>query len=107
MKNKEPEVITTFAASFLGEWVRIVTKIKITETMETEEGILENTAQLILRGYLVDYDDSFYYLGEIPNEVNQAVERRNAPIIQIEEQINVYEEILNNIDIPEDKGKIN
>lgn len=98
----------TFFTTFIGEWVRVITKFRTKESMETEEGIQESQGQIMLKGYLLDFDEEYYYLGDGPNEITQAIEKKFAPIIQIEEQpkkANLFEEILDNFEVPsDDKG---
>lgn len=58
-------------------------------------------------GYILDMDDEFYYLGDDPEEIVQAIRRDKVIWIQILTPENSYKEILKELEVPDDETKKN
>jgi len=111
MRTKKEKVPELFFTTFVGEYVRIVTTVVMTDTIETEEGISTSSAPLLTEGYLLDYDDNFYYLGQSPDNVTTAISRHTISQVQsgMEQPArNVFDEILESMpDKPDSSSNIN
>lgn len=82
-----PEEYDLFVTTFIGEMVRIVTKSNLT-----------------IGGVLLDSDGTYYYLGDNPDEVAQAIKVEDVSIIQIEKQADSYSELLSGMPDRNDKN---
>lgn len=67
--------------TFVGEFVKITTKLIVTQAFASEEGSVEQTGPLEITGYLLDYDAEFYYLGDSPDNVSKAISRRDVSMV--------------------------
>lgn len=83
------KVSELFKHSFIGEVVEILAK------SESEE-----KGMLMVRGYLLDYDEEYLYLGETPLSVNTALKRDLVGLISISEQVDPDLELLENMPTP-------
>lgn len=106
-RTSPPETTQTFLLSFIGEYVNIVTDIMIAEYTNTEEGAVEQNAPMVSRGFLLDIDSDYIYLGEDPFEVTQAIKKKRVVLIQREIKATAYEELLNGMPDPKKKEDIN
>lgn len=106
-KKSSTETEQTFVLAFIGEYVNIVTDIMIAEYTHTEDGPLEQNAPMVSRGYMLDCDHEYVYLGEDPFEITQAVQRKRIVLIQREIKSSEYAEILNGMPDPKKKEDIN
>ena len=106
-KKKQSESTQTFLLSFIGEYVNIVTDIMIAEYSTTEEGSLEQNAPMVARGYMLDCDNDYLYLGEDPFEITQAIRRKKIVVIQRELKNSEYTDLLNDMPDPKKKEDIN
>lgn len=105
--KKKTEKLDAFFNIFMGEVVKIVTTINTTEYINTEEGPTEQTSPIILKGYLMDYDDEYYFISENADEVACAIKKDKVALIEIQKEYNVYEDILDDLAIPTKKEDIN
>jgi hypothetical protein len=103
-KKKTNEV---FFLTFVGEFVSLLTSMVRTESVTAEEGTVEETIPLVFQGYLLDADDDFFYLGDTPNEVNKVVKRAVVNALEITRQKDSFSDILDNVDIPDNKKDFN
>ena len=96
-----------FFLAFEGQHIVITTNL--TQTMHTqfEDGSSAESAPIFYEGILLDYDDDYYYLGKTPNEIDQAVNKKNTVHIMIVEETTVFDEILDSMRTPEKKEDIN
>jgi hypothetical protein len=106
-KRSSKEVQQTFLLSFIGEYVNVVTDIMITDFATSEESQMEQNAPMVSRGYMLDCDSDYLYLGEDPFEITQAVQRKRIVLIQREIKNSAYTEMLNNMADPKKKEDIN
>lgn len=79
-----------FTVTFIGEYVEIICK-----TSEEEQG------KLVVKGYLLDIDSDYYYLGANPLEVSTVVKKNWVGLISIVEDIDPSVEILENMELPD------
>lgn len=73
--------------TFAGVHVQVFTKSSISEILSSEEGSVQQSLPLTLTGYLIDYDDKFYYLGDTPYEADSVVSVDQVVIIKEIKQI--------------------
>lgn len=93
--------------TFIGEKVVLTSTFKITDTVDSEEGVHQIELPLMLDGYLMDMDDEYYYLGEDPKSVSKAVRKDQILSIEIESMKTVYDQILDEMDSPIEDTDIN
>lgn len=66
---------TTFFLTFVGEYVQITTNIiSKTEALSEESTVIEE-GPLRLQAYLLDEDESWYYIGGSPDQVTDAIKK--------------------------------
>jgi hypothetical protein len=78
-----------FKHSFIGEMVEIITKSE-----NKDRGIF------IVQGYLLDYDEDYYYIGEDPLAVSGAIKRDIVSFISIVMTVDPGMEVLEEMPIP-------
>jgi hypothetical protein len=93
-KQIEEDTINTFVLAFMGEYVSIITDIMILDYSQNDSQALEQNAPMVARGFLLDEDDHFLYLGDNPLEISQAVAKKKIAMIHMEKKKNKYEELL-------------
>lgn len=104
----EPPPFDVFFSSFAGEKVDLQLNILYSEQHQSEDALETKTYSMSSTGYLLDVDDNYYYLGDTPNSVTQAV-RKNF-VIQIRLTIDDndgYVSILDKMPVPENNEEIN
>jgi hypothetical protein len=74
-----------FWATFMGEYIEIILK--------SEPG---ESGRLLIRGYLLDYDDDYYYLGAGPLEITGAIKKEPIAVVNITKEIDPAMEVLQN-----------
>jgi hypothetical protein len=87
----------TFFLTFVGELVEVAGSFY--------HGDQENAIKIA--GFVLDVDDEYYYLGDTPEEITQAIRRDRVIYIQILEPINPYLDALKELEVPEDETKQN
>ena len=58
-------------------------------------------------GYILDMDDEFYYLGDNPEEIVQAIKKDRVIWIQVLTPENAYTEMLQSLEVPTDESAKN
>ncbi len=106
-KAVDSEPIDTFVLAFMGELVNVVTDIMIVDYAQNEDNTVEQNAPMVARGYLLDCDTQYLYLGENPLEVSQAIARSRITMVQIEKKRSKYEEMLDDMGDPNKREDIN
>lgn len=84
-----------FDATFLGQYVEVVTKVSKADST------------LIVRGYINDWDDTYYYFGHNPIEVTSALNRYDVAFISIINPDEEVSELLAEMPDPETEEDIN
>ena len=110
MRRKKETNSELFFTTFAGEYVKIITTVIISETIETEEGIATSESPLTVEGFLLDFDDTFFYLGAGPEQVSHAVNKETVSVVQtgVEvKDVGIYDEILESMPDPTDEKEIN
>lgn len=87
----------TFFLTFVGELVEMAGSFY--------HGEGENAIRTM--GYILDMDDEFYYLGDNPQEIHQAIKKDRVIWIQVLTPENAYKEMLQDFEVPEDDSKKN
>ena len=108
-KNKQQttEQIDTFILAFMGEFVNIITDIMIVDYAQNEVQTIEQNAPMVVKGFLLDSDSNYLYLGDNPLEVSQAIAKNRITVVQIERKKTKYEEILDELGDPNKKEDLN
>jgi hypothetical protein len=106
-KQLDSEPIDTFVLAFMGELVNVVTDIMIVDYTQNEDNTLEQNAPMVARGYLLDCDHNYLYLGENPLEVSQAIAKTRITMVQIDRKKSKYEELLDEMGDPNKREDIN
>ena len=92
-----------FFLTFVGEFVIMMTKLKTTTSSHTEEGSVEETNMATFDGYLLDVDDSFFYIGANGMEVSKAIRKDQVVYIEIIRPKDQYDGLLDNMKTNDDK----
>lgn len=79
MKKKVDHV-----ASFLGQKVNVVTKIMLEESQTEGETSVSNNQPMVFAGVFIDYDDTFYFVGDETGEIKQIITRSDVIALQID-----------------------
>lgn len=106
MKRKE-EIPNLFQVAFVGEYVEIVAKFYQTYREESESRIIDSTAPASIKGYLLEFDDLYYYLGTEPNAVDRCIKVDDVSYIEIIDQDKAFNKILDEMPMPMDETEEN
>jgi len=106
-KQMIDEQINTFVLAFMGEYINVVTDIMILDYSQNDVQSLEQNAPMVARGFLLDEDENFLYLGENPLEISQAIAKNKVAMIHMEKKKNKYDELLEEIGDDPSKEDIN
>lgn len=96
-----------FQITFIGEYVEIIAKFYQTYKEESDTRLIESTAPASIKGYLLEFDDEYYYLGNEPNAVNRVIRKTDVSYIEIVDEDSAFEKILDDFPIPEDENESN
>lgn len=96
MQNKNASDL--FWVTFVGEYVEVLCKFETPES---------GRMPLAIKGYMLDVDDRFYYIGNSPLEVISAVNKDDVAYICVIDNIDPAVEILQNTPVPEAEEEIN
>lgn len=88
----------TFFYSFIGENVNIT--MFLTNAVDEK-----NDGTITINGYLLDIDETHFYLGDSDEEVTTALTKPKHYIIELAHEENEYTEILEKMEIPKDDKK--
>ncbi len=102
-RKKQPEELKTFSLAFMGEYINVITDVMIEEVVGSEETNIQQVAPMISRGYLLDEDETFLYLGDNSFEITQAISKKRVCMIQVYQEKNEYEDILDSMPDPRKK----
>ena len=92
---------------FVGEYVRLVTSSVSSTEVQNQKESVSQTGPVAIESYLVDMDDTFYYLGAVPTAINQAIRIDNIIHIEIIDPRTMYDDLLENVDLANDPTKMN
>lgn len=102
-KPASAENINTFVLAFMGEYINIVTDIMIVEYNANDTNATEQNAPLVARGFLLDEDENYIFIGENPLEIAQAIAKSRIVMLQIEKKKSKFEEMLEDMGDPSNK----
>lgn len=94
--NQHEYVSDTFFFSFMGEYVELIGSFK----HEGEE------IGMKVEGYLLDADDTWYFLGT-NEEIVQSIRQTDVTSIAIKSIESEYQTLLKDMDVPDDKNEVN
>lgn len=106
-KIKDVANLDIFAATFLGQQVSIMTKMKSTVVSENEQGMVSQTAPMVLNGYLLGYDNTYYYIGDTLLAVSQAIKKVQVFHVELYQDKDIYDHILEAAPAPPSKKGYN
>lgn len=106
-KKSADEIQTLFQVAFVGEFVEIVAKFSQIYREEHDGHSYENTTPAVVKGYLNEYDDTYYYLGSEPNTVDRCIRVDEVSYIEVVDEGKELEKILDDFPVPEDKNESN
>lgn len=94
LKTPPESTQTVFESIFLGEFVDIVTKVMASSQTETEEGLIETRNRVMLRGFILDVDKDFIYLGSTEKQIESCLSKSEIVTIEIstDEMSNILQE---------------
>jgi hypothetical protein len=115
VKKAKPEApkyeeLSLFFQTFVGEYVQVTTDIMVKSQLESEEGVIIQETPLVFQGFLLDEDSKYYYLGEGPGEIANAVKIDSVKGISIVPQVVVkteFDNILDDMPDPESEEEFN
>jgi hypothetical protein len=81
--------LSLFFSVFAGELVEFMTTQMSTITTQTDEGTETGEYPWAIKGYLLDEDENFYYIGRSPTEVTSGIKKDVVIAVAI---IDVFEE---------------
>lgn len=82
--------------AFVGELIEIVARLSDENSEESIKTI----------GYLLDYDEEYYFLGNDPEEITHCVKRSKVTLINTLNPDNMYQEMLEEMEVPKsEQGK--
>jgi len=102
-RPSDAQTINTFVLAFMGEYINIVTDIMIVDYSQNESQSMEQNAPLVARGFLLDEDENYVFIGDNPLEIAQAIAKSRIVMIQIEKKKSKYEELLEDMGEPSKK----
>lgn len=99
--------LSSFESVFLGEFVTVFTTINTSSMTQQDETIRESNSPLAFEGFLIDTDESYYYLGQTPKEASMAIKVDTVLSVIISEPKNKYDELLDDIGDEPDESELN
>jgi hypothetical protein len=94
----EVNVSSPFFLSFFGQRVKVLTNIFQSFSVNTAEGIAQESLPISIMGYILDADDQYYYIGATPHEIRQAIKKDSVSVIEVfteeDEKAEVFDKIL-------------
>lgn len=73
-KSKNP-FNETFAQNFIGQYMDLMINLYHSQESHNEEGILLQKDPMAVRGYILDIDEEFIYMGDTPDGINRFVRK--------------------------------
>lgn len=92
--------------NFAKEYVEMILSASSSVSSLDTNVPLSETSPLVVRGYLLDEDSQYYYLGDESTNIMAAVRKNNVITITIGKEKSVYDELLSSLDVP-NKGEGN
>jgi len=100
----EVNVSSPFFLSFFGQRVKVLTSIFQSFSVNTPEGIAQESLPITIMGYILDADDQYYYIGSNPHEIRQAIKKEKVIAIEVyteeDEQAENYDKLLEGMGVP-------
>jgi hypothetical protein len=96
-KEQVPDL---FTVTFVGEYLEIICKFQREMIEETEHGVYREIAPGVVHGYLIDFDDKYYFLGDDKRVITRCLDRSEVSYIEVIEEQNEYDKILDHMPIP-------
>lgn len=106
---KDPSL---FFLNFQGEYLSILLDASLTTSMETEEGVVSQNLPLTFQAFLIDEDDTYYYMGHIYNlssphsGITRAIPKKRVLLAEIVDPADPLTEILDEMKTPS-RGEAN
>jgi len=94
----EVNVSSPFFLSFFGQRVKVLTSIFQSFSVNTSEGIAQESLPITIMGYILDADEHYYYVGSNPHEIRQAIKKEKVIAIEVfteeDEKAEAFDKIL-------------
>jgi hypothetical protein len=90
-----------FMKNFVGLKVEIVADFYQKYQEETEVSRITNEAPASIQGFILEVDDHFIYLGKNHTNPTMALKRETVLYIEVIQDKNEYEQLLDEMDIPD------
>ena len=103
MDNKVNPFNTLFVQNFIGQEVELLINLYHKSEQSNAEEMMSSQSPLAMRGYILDIDEEYIYLGESPNGITKFVRKElvvGGDIIKEDKVETVFDDILN--DLPTD-----
>ena len=109
MRKKNKSDLSLFMETFWSEYVEVLLKQSVSSTEATEDGgVNSHTGPISVRGFVLDEDDHFLYLGEdIENKAVRAVERSTIALIEVVQPDETLDTLLEHLEVPEKEEEFN
>lgn len=95
-----------FFQIFAGEYVSMVTTVKTRTVQLIDDEPAEVEMPVIIEGFLLDKDDSYYFIGESPDEVIAAIRIEHVIQVEISNPKDHYDQLLTEMQA-KNKGSVN
>lgn len=104
MKTGDEEINGVFFLTFMGCEIIITTDLMNSVTSSSEMGTVTETSPVFYEGILLDEDSEYFYLGQNPGEISEAVAKSRKVAIQLKDDSKVMGEFLKQVPI---EGELN
>lgn len=107
MKKKSEKIASNpsiFYNLFVGEFVQMTTNIIFKQHSQNEEEVVTKEAPIGHIGFFLDEDDVYYYLGDDPLSISQAINKSQVIHVEVISLPNPLEQILDDMDDPGEGG---
>lgn len=91
--------------NFIGENVEIMLDLNSSAVAEVDSNVLNESSPIVVRGYLLDTDDEYYFLGSDGVNITTAIKRKNVIAISLYQEKSMYEELFENLPVPSKKDQ--
>lgn len=98
----EQQEQTMFDMVFIGEYVEIIAKFYQTYRESSGEAHMESVAPASVKGYIIDHDGEWCYLGDDPASIDRAIKFEDISYIEIISDAKLVNKLLKDMPVPDD-----
>jgi hypothetical protein len=88
-----------FYSMFVGEHVMLVLKQSVVKSTSTDDGYLSEESPLVYEGYMMDMDETYFFLGFDAKSISMAVQRTEVTSISVTEKEEADDFSVDNMEI--------